>query len=252
MKPLRAEVIVLKRQNFRETDLIVTFFSREFGKMAGIGFGARRSHKRFSNCLQLFALSQLFFSQRPNQELVRLEWCELIEGHNFITRDVKRFAFASYLAELTASLTAVWDKNVELFQLLAECLGLLNGDSQAEEAVRIFEIRFLTLLGYKLNLESCSQCGQQFTSTAPAYFQVTGGNLLCMKCSEDRSLKISAGTLRTLRYAQREPLNAIDRLRISRAANNEARVFLETFLIHLMHKRPKSLDMIQKLRNRYK
>jgi DNA repair protein RecO (recombination protein O) len=47
--------IVIRVSNYGESDKIVTFFTRDFGKIKGIAKGARRSRKRFQNALDLFS-----------------------------------------------------------------------------------------------------------------------------------------------------------------------------------------------------
>ena len=54
MAPLITEGIILKRKDYRESDLIVTAFTKDFGKITGIAFGAKKSRKRFANCPGIF------------------------------------------------------------------------------------------------------------------------------------------------------------------------------------------------------
>lgn len=250
MAQLRTEGIIIKRKDFRETDLTVTLFSRDFGKIVGIAFGARRSNRRFTNCLSLFALSTIFFSQRPNENLVRLDSCELQKGRTHITENLNTLAHASYLAELTGYLTADRDKNPGIFELLESCLELLDENVPPEGVSRIFEIRFLTFLGYQLDLHLCPGCMRSLNEVGTSYFQIAEGRFRCESCALDRSLPLSEGTLKTLTFAQNEPLKSVGRLRIPRGTEQEARRILESFLVHLMQKRPKSLDFITQLREK--
>ena len=70
MAPLITEGIILKRKDYRESDLIVTAFTRDFGKITGIAFGAKKSRKRFANCLGFFARSRLYVSFPLNRDAV--------------------------------------------------------------------------------------------------------------------------------------------------------------------------------------
>lgn len=252
MASFRTEAIILRRRDYRETDRIVTFFSKDFGKITGIAFGAKKSTKRFSNCLEPFVLSRIFFSQRPNRDLIRLESCEMLSGRKRLAEDVNRLAHASYLAELATLLTADRDRNEDLFLLLAACMDLIEDGKRPEDVTRIFEVRFLTLLGYRLNLTVCGACQAPLLEQGKSYFQTSEGSLQCEKCAKDRSLAVSEGTLKTLAFAQDQPLEKAGRLRISRGAEREARKALESFLVHLMQKRPKSLDFIRRIREEKK
>ena len=48
------QAIVIRSLNYGESDKILTFFTRDFGKLKGIAKGERRSKKRFQNVLGIF------------------------------------------------------------------------------------------------------------------------------------------------------------------------------------------------------
>jgi DNA repair protein RecO (recombination protein O) len=50
----RTTGFVLRCLNYGESDLIVTFYSSDFGKLKGIAKGAKRSKKRFANVFEPF------------------------------------------------------------------------------------------------------------------------------------------------------------------------------------------------------
>ena len=56
--------IVLKVNDLGESDKIVTFYSKQAGKIAGIAKGAKRSKKRFSNKLEMFSLLEVQYDDR--------------------------------------------------------------------------------------------------------------------------------------------------------------------------------------------
>ena len=64
--------IVTHSFNYGESDKIVTFFTKDFGKVKGIAKGARRSKKRFQNALDLFSHLRLIFFDREGMGLVRV------------------------------------------------------------------------------------------------------------------------------------------------------------------------------------
>ncbi len=246
MAPLITEGIILNRKDYRESDLIVTAFTKDFGKVAGIAFGAKRSRKRFANCLGLFAHSRLYITFPPNRDLARLDECDLLEGIRELSQE--RLAYASYLAELTVSLTADRDRNQDLYLLLRYCIPMIVAGSDPEETVHVFETRFLTLLGYKLNLETCERCHTRLDARETVYFNMAGGGFQCETCAKDRGTPLSGGTIKSLSFIQNEPLPTAGRLRMAAKTRMESRLLLETFLLNLTQKRFKSLEFIRKLR----
>ncbi len=70
--------IVLKVSDLGESDKIVTFYSMQAGKMAGIAKGAKKSKKRFSNKLEIFSLLDVTYDDRDRAGLVRIDEAELL------------------------------------------------------------------------------------------------------------------------------------------------------------------------------
>lgn len=61
MKPLHTKcqhsrAIVLRHVDFRESDRVITVFTLEQGRMAGLAKGVRKSVRRFAGRLDLFSL----------------------------------------------------------------------------------------------------------------------------------------------------------------------------------------------------
>jgi DNA repair protein RecO (recombination protein O) len=59
MKTYTSHAIIMRTKEFGETDLLVTFFTQDKGRLKGIAKGARKSRKRFVNCLDVFCHAEL-------------------------------------------------------------------------------------------------------------------------------------------------------------------------------------------------
>ena len=73
MPLFKTDAIVVRSLNYGESDRIITFFTRDFGKIKGIAKGARRSKKRFQNALGLFSHLRLIFFEREEMSLMRVD-----------------------------------------------------------------------------------------------------------------------------------------------------------------------------------
>jgi DNA repair protein RecO (recombination protein O) len=252
MASMKTEGIILQRKQYREMDLLVTFFSRDFGKLAGVAFGAKRSQKRFANCLEIFNRSRIFFSEHPHRRLVRLEMCELISSVTHIPHDMNALAHASYMVELVNSLTGErdTDKSNDIFHLLGKCLELLENEVPPEDAARIFEVRLMTLLGYGLGLQTCANCNTDCLEQGVCRFYPSDGRLRCRACAQDQGYPLSEGTIKALQFVQSQPLEVAGRVRFSARGEEEARRVLEEVLMRLMQRRPRSLEYIRRLKEK--
>ncbi len=70
-----SESILLRTYPLREADLIVSFLTRDQGKLRGVARAARRPKSRFGAGLERLSHVRMFYFQRENRELVTLDSC---------------------------------------------------------------------------------------------------------------------------------------------------------------------------------
>ena len=75
-----SETLVLRTYPFQEADLIVSFFTRDQGKLRGVAKRARRPKSAFGSGLERLSHVRMAYFLRENAELARLSGCELIES----------------------------------------------------------------------------------------------------------------------------------------------------------------------------
>lgn len=172
-----SEAIVLRLSDYRENDRLVTLFTLEHGRIAGVARGARRSMKRFGGALELFAV--LTVRMRLRHALSDITDVDIVTIHPGIRGDLDRIAHAAYATELIASFTPEAMPNQRLYRLLSAYLDHLEGSTVAESDRRFFEMNLLNILGYRPSLEFCSRCGAGFGPMPP---RIVGTELLCSHC----------------------------------------------------------------------
>ena len=80
MSVLTSEAVVLRTWPVHEADLIVSFFTRDYGRMKGVAKSALKSRKRFGGALEPMTVARAWFAERPRQELVRLDQLEIVRS----------------------------------------------------------------------------------------------------------------------------------------------------------------------------
>jgi len=194
---LKTQAFVLRFLNYGESDRIVTFFTREFGKLRGIAKGARRSRKRFSNAIEPFSHSLLLFSKRGEGALAIIENCDVINHYPEIRADLERTMTAAYMIDLVDQFTVEGKKSAGTFQLLSDFLMLLEKRSNLNETTRFFELRLLKLSGYDPVLERCVICNESLAEINVAFFDassficsITSNSDLPLGISKDLGLRL--------------------------------------------------------------
>ena len=160
MRESKCEAVILAVMDYGEADRIVTFFTREHGKIKGIARGAKKSRKRFGGALEVFARLSL---QIVLQEgLSRLHGVDVITIFPHVREDLSKIGYAGYACELVDRLLPEAQANTRLFRLLVSYLEHLDAAPCCEEDRRFFEVNLLNIIGYRPPLEYCTQCGVEF------------------------------------------------------------------------------------------
>jgi DNA repair protein RecO (recombination protein O) len=148
MEPERAEAVLLRLQPVTESSLILTWYSREFGKLRTMAKGARRPKSPFRGKLDLFYLDEILFLRSRRTDLHLLHDCFLVRSRQELRGALPRLTAASYACELVELATPAEDATVRVFELLNSVLDALAMHPPGTLLVW-FELRLLTELGWR-------------------------------------------------------------------------------------------------------
>ena len=256
MPLLTTNAVVIRSLDYGESDKIVTFFTKDFGKIKGIAKGARRSKKRFQNALDLFSHLRLIFFDREGMGIVRAEGCDILNSFPKIREDLKKIFHGNYLLELVNEMAGEREANREAFDLLLCFLSVLDEMEAKEEGLRVFEIRMLSLFGYQPNMRKCDFCkkGWEDLQAVPVFFSMEKGALVCERCSKgwNRLFPLSLGTARLIERISQMELSKIHRLRFTSQALSESRELLPRFITYQLGKELKSLKALNRMQEKSK
>lgn len=143
----KTEAILLRKKDLRETSLILTFFTRDFGKICGVLKGARGSRARSGTNPLFFTLDQVVFYEKKKSDIFIISQCETQRIFFNILKDWDRVSAAYYMLELTDVFTELGGKSEEIFQALLNSFVSLDEKKEPDSIARLFEIKFLTALG---------------------------------------------------------------------------------------------------------
>jgi DNA repair protein RecO (recombination protein O) len=242
--------IVIQSLDFGESDKIVTFFTLEEGKLKGIAKGARRSRKRFSNCLDLFCHVRIQFFEKEDRSLTRIDQCDGVDFFPALSEDIVKMSYGSYFVELVDALVGERQVNRGAFELLRSFLSTLANQAPREEMLRVFEIRLLSLVGYRPHLDGCVNCLKSVEEMEGVYFDPARGGILCKRCTnpKERVFSVSKGTVKLLVKSSDTELDKIQRLRFTPSALRESRDMLPDFIQYHVGRPLKSLRFLESMK----
>lgn len=145
-----SESIVLRTYPLKEADLVVSFFTRDQGKMRGVAKRARRLKSSFGSGLERLSHVKMFYFQRENRELVNLDSCELIHSQFELAGDYASGVALDYFAELSEQLLPPAESGERFFRLLLAVLEHLreHGAEGVWPATTYFSLWAVRLSGF--------------------------------------------------------------------------------------------------------
>jgi len=140
---------VLHHRPFRDSSQILDILTREFGKVAVVARGSRGSKSRLAGVLRPFL--PLRISWVAKSDLGTLTGAEAAGAPSGLRGDALLSAY--YVNELMLHFLHRYDPQPEIFDLYEQSIQALCGPSDVASSLRQFELEFLGLLGYAVNLD---------------------------------------------------------------------------------------------------
>ena len=204
-----SRAVVLRWRSYGESDKIATLLTEDAGKLTGIAKGAKNSRRRFANSLEPLARVQVRYRQSPGAGLAFLESAELLTSTSAFCEPA-RFAYGSYVAELTDRMTVEEDPAHNLFGLLEQALVALEQGPATTAFLRGFELQLLSGAGFEPQLDGCNRCRRPWADDERAWIATHHGTVACDTCrsAEDATEPVSGAVLLRLEALKDLPLSA--------------------------------------------
>jgi len=209
LKPRSAEAFILRTSRLGESDVLVSLFTEEEGKLRGVARGARRSRRRFAGALEPLTRVRVSFVEREGRDLARIDDLEVRQSFFQAQAEPAVAAACGYVVEVVDQFAREKEPDERFFRLVGTVLDGLSRGVDPRLAARYFEVWTLRLQGLLPDLRACSSCGQSFSGAAR--FEPRLGELQCARCAAEgagatrvaRGALVLAGTILT------EPLLAV-------------------------------------------
>lgn len=207
--PLKeSEAIVLRTYPFRESDLLVTLFTRLEGKVRGVARAAKKSRRRFGGALEPLTCIKVTYEDRERQELARLDACEVLQSPLTSEVSYPRAVALGHVAELLDELLPDRDANDAVFRLALSVLKRLRGP-EFWLPITYFDLWMARLMGYLPDISQCLVCGRSLNGSR-AYFHALADGLMCPEHKRLASSEMPAESRTLAAQMLRAPLSNVD------------------------------------------
>jgi DNA repair protein RecO (recombination protein O) len=243
----QTEAIIIKRIKLGEADRILTLYTPELGKLKAVAKGTRRPQSKLGGHVELLTHSHLMLARGRNLDIITQ--AQTINNFLLIKDDLERTARGLYIAELVDSSTGEHIEDRRLFDLVLEALHQLSQADDCELVLRYFELHLLDHLGYRPQLQQCTECNSPLKPETN-FFSPSRGGVLCHDCGfrEPVARPISLNALKVLRLWQNCDYAAARRVKISPELATELEQLIREHIKYLLEKQLKSTAWLDELK----
>jgi DNA repair protein RecO (recombination protein O) len=190
-----SEAIVLRTYPLKEADLIVSFLTRDQGKLRGVAKRARKPKNGFGASLERLSHGKMFYFQRETRDLVNLDACELIHSHFGLHGDFTVSVALDFISEVSEQFLPAAEVNEKFFRLLLAALEHLRESARnVWRVVTYFSLWVVRLAGLLPALDVCMSCGAWLAdpdNPQRAFFSRSAEGFYCSACRVNGSWEMS-------------------------------------------------------------
>jgi len=228
--------IVLKREDFREVDSRVLVYGLEKGLMELIVRGTKKIKSKLAGHIEPISLVEIMVIKGKTYDYVGSALA--VDSFRGIKEDYGKIMTAGAVLRRMSEVIKAHEIDEDIFALLYDflkILNVLNGEiHDTDLLVNFYILKFMSILGYRPNLEECLVCGTKELASK-MYFNAKKGGLECGECFiseiEERknSFLISLETIDLLKAILQNNFNIVFKFEISEQKQKEINNVVSSF-----------------------
>ena len=201
MQQMITQGVVLRAMDYSESDKIITILTPMHGRITAILKGVKKVTAKMKFASQPFCFAQ--FKLVGRGDMLTVSGATEIENFFDITQDYRDMVAGSAILEMADSASVVQEPDHLLFSGLLHALKTLaTTDTDPDVIMMRFALGVFKITGYAMNLRTCKTCGKPLSSDM-VRFDVDSGEFVCIHCSTNRYIPISARTLEVMQNMTR-------------------------------------------------
>jgi len=190
-----AEGIILRKQNFRDSDSFFSVYTAEKGKVEAIARGVKKSKSKLGGHLDYFLVADLMIAE--GKKFNHIGGALISRNFSNIKNDLRKINLGFYCLEIADHLIKTEKEDKRIFLLLRNLMEALEKkDDKADyfQSLGIsyaFILKLLIYLGYRPDFSNCLECKDNLRRGGNKFFDPASGSVICGRCSGDRNGKIT-------------------------------------------------------------
>lgn len=238
---IKTLAITLRRTDYKDSSQIITFYTRDYGKIQTLAKGVKRSVKGICGGIDLLTYNHIVFIRKSSPKLnILTEWF-LRDNFHLLREKQRKYFSALYILELIREFTEDNDRNELLFDLFVNTLREIANKVEPTVNIIAFEVQMLALLGYMPEINHCVSCKKKLHTRTMFFFSALEGGVVCSDCGRNikKKVKISGGTIAAINYLAGREIQNAGRLSIQPFLQHDIKKVLRYYLSFLLNKKLK-------------
>ncbi len=188
MSTYKTQGIIIKRNNFGESSLLLHIFTKDYGKIEAIARSARKLKGKLKGHLELFLLVDIIMAHGKSIDTITSSLT--IENFFNLRKNLKSIFAVYHLLEIIEKTTEEMNKDVRIFNLLHKTLYFLNylegknfdnASLKLRLTILLYQIQMIEILGFSPQLDKCCFCSRPLNPSGN-YFSFSLGGIIDKNC----------------------------------------------------------------------
>ncbi len=173
------EIIVLKEIHYKDYDKILQCFSKKNGKIQVMARNARRANNENMSVAQI--MNHSLVNIYLNKDMYILTNGSVINHFYEMRNNFESYVYGNYILEILNHVLQENENYSKIFEMSVKILQMLeHHPDKMNYLIGAYEIKLISILGYKPELDSCSHCGG---AEKAVLFSIDEGGIVCKKCT---------------------------------------------------------------------
>lgn len=138
MDIFKVEGLVLNKKDINDSDIYVTLFTQEYGKITAVAYGIRKSKKRSIISLSPLSLSEMTISKKG--EYYNIVEMDLIKNYKNIIKDIEKLEISLYILSSVDKIFEIDFQENEFYDKLIEILDYIENIDKLKIGYKYFTI----------------------------------------------------------------------------------------------------------------
>lgn len=206
--------IVLKQNEYRENDCILTVLTQEYGKISLVSKGVKKMTSKNAVSCMPFVVSEYIFDYQDEKTMFTLKNGSLVESNRHIQESLEKMNVAAVIAEIVEKSIpqGIFDEDTNqlFFTLLSFSLRNLNNGNDNFLNLALFLAKTLEILGIAPVVDECAICGNTLINA----ICIEEGGFVCEDCKKEMALEsVEVSSLKKFRLINKAQIENYDILK---------------------------------------